>query len=458
MVRGSWRFRLVVVRDAWVARRSGTVRHADDARSDFEIDHARVVHSSSFRRLQGKTQILAIGDDDFYRTRLTHSLEVAQVSAGILQQLAANGSRLPEDLLGPSSLVSAVSLAHDLGHPPFGHGGELALNYCMRDDGGFEGNAQTLRILTRLETFSRDNGADLTRRSLLGVLKYPATRSRVKGALIDPKLVADMTMVATLDHDACLPPKACYDEDADVVDWILERLPAADRSRFLETSERPGRHARTLHKSFDCTVMDLADDVAYGVHDLEDGIALGLIERDRFGEAISPELCELFIDALRDRPLEGGGSGYEAIADALFGGEFDRKKAVGRLVHFFLRSVHVAVIDGFDEPVLAHRVELSKVARDLLDALQKLVVDDVIEHPRVQHLEFKGQRMVVSVFEALRSDPRRLLPRAVFAAYERSNGGVRVLCDHVAAMTDGSLVRTYERLFSPRMGSVFDRH
>lgn len=444
--------------DVWTARRSGAKLHADDARSEFEVDHARVVHSSSFRRLQGKTQILAIGDDDFYRTRLTHSLEVAQISSGVLQQLTVAEAELPAALLGPVSLLSAVSLAHDLGHPPFGHGGELALNYCMREDGGFEGNAQTLRILARLETFSRQHGADLTRRSLLGVLKYPAVSSQVRNVLVQPRLADCTTMIAALDHEACSPPKACYDEDADIVDWILQPLSGEERSRFVQVAGRAGRHARTLHKSFDCSVMDLADDVAYGVHDLEDAIALGLIERDRFREALTAEVCGVFVAALRDRPLEGGGEGYDAITDALFGDDFHRKKVVGRLVHFFLRSVRVVAAEGYDDPLLAHRAELTTAARELLDALQMLVVNDVIEHPRVQHLEFKGQRMVVSVFEALLSDPKRLLPGAVFAAFEQSDGGRRVLCDHIAAMTDGNLVRTYERLFSPRMGSVFDRH
>ncbi len=242
------------------------------------------------------------------------------------------------------------------------------------------------------------------------------------------------------------------------VEWILQPLTDAERRSFGETTARPGRHGRTSHKSFDCSVMDLADDVAYGVHDLEDAIALRLIERDRFCEALPPAACEVFLRTLLDRPLEGGGCDHAAVADALFGDGFSRKKAIGRLVHFFLRNVRIVEPDGFEDPLLAHRVELEAAARELLDRLQDLVVTDVIEHPRVQHLEFKGQRMVVSVFEALRSDPKRLLPGSVFEAYEGSNGGMRILCDHVAAMTDGNLVRTYERLFSPRMGSVFDRH
>lgn len=160
---------------SWLDRREGWRPQAEDARDEAAVDYARVIHSASFRRLQGKTQILNLGDGDFYRTRLTHSIEVAQIAGGIARQLQKD---FPDHPAQPSipdlSLIQAVGATHDLGHPPFGHGGEVALNYCMRKAGGFEGNGQTLRILARLERFSTNAGANLTRRTLLGVLKYPA--------------------------------------------------------------------------------------------------------------------------------------------------------------------------------------------------------------------------------------------------------------------------------------------
>lgn len=445
--------------EAWTKRRSGTERHADDARADHEIDYARIVHSGAFRRLAGKTQILAIGDDDFHRTRLTHSLEVAQVADGVLQQLrrrlSGSSAAWPA---AHGALLGTVSLAHDLGHPPFGHGGELALNYCMRDAEGFEGNAQTLRILARLEEFSRGFGADLTRRAMLGILKYPAPRSRLVDPDVIPRLHAGTTMIATLDRTSCQPPKAYYDAEGDVVEWILAPFSSSDRDEFARTVERSGRHSKTMHKSFDCSIMDLADDIAYGVHDLEDAVALGLVTESRFREGLSASACGALLGALSRRPLEGGASDYDGLVDSLFGDELLRKKAIGRLVHFLLTQVNVEVDGRFEHDLLRHRAVLTADARCLLDGLQGLVVHEVIESARVQHLEFKGQRMVVSVFEALLSDPGRLLPPNVLAAYERSGGGMRILCDHVAAMTDATLLRTYERLFSPRMGSVFDRH
>src|ERR1700722_1534280 len=145
-------------------RRSGWKVGSADARTEFEVDFARIVHCGSFRRLQGKTQILNLGDSDFYRTRLTHSLEVAQIAGSVARQLEGQYKTHPAHAcLPPLSLIQAAGFCHDLGHPPFGHGGEVALNYCMRNTGGFEGNGQTLRILSKLENFSKQHGSDLTR-------------------------------------------------------------------------------------------------------------------------------------------------------------------------------------------------------------------------------------------------------------------------------------------------------
>jgi dGTPase len=442
----------------WTARRSGRPRHADDARSDYQIDYARVIHSSSFRRLQGKTQILALGDDDFYRTRLTHSLEVAQVAEGVVQQLRMQHDETGiQEILPPSGLIGAIGLAHDLGHPPFGHGGEIALNYCMRDAGGFEGNGQTLRILSRLEGFSPRHGADLTRRAMLGALKYPIARNAALNPSIIPSLDPGPSTIAVLDRHSCKPAKTYYDEEADVVSWILEPLSVSDRELLQQVWPRAGAHGRALHKSFDCSIMDLADDIAYGVHDLEDAIALGLVGEERFRTFLPAEHCPTLIDALVRRPLDTGiDEPYHGLVSALFGDTGARKRAIGRLVHHFLRNIDIPRDSSFDEPRLGFRARLPIEVRALLDRLQALVVADVIENPRVQHLEFKGQRMVIAVFEAMCSDPVRLLPPAAYARYA-DGGGRRAICDYIAAMTDGALLKTYDRLFSPRMGSVFDR-
>ncbi|MFT5896920.1 MAG: dGTPase, partial [bacterium] len=170
----------------WLERRSEL--HNNPARgfnstgedSQFQRDRARIIHSASFRSLQSKTQVLGLGESDFYRTRLTHSLEVAQVGSGICEWLRDQKINAPHTNLIPSfSLIEAVCLAHDIGHSPFGHGGEVAMNTMMRDHGGFEANGQTLRILARLGEYSPSCGLDLTRRTMLGTIKYPAMYSEV---------------------------------------------------------------------------------------------------------------------------------------------------------------------------------------------------------------------------------------------------------------------------------------
>src|ERR1700677_393711 len=152
-----------------------------DKRSAFEIDKGRIIHSSAFRRLQGKTQVLGAGERDFYRTRLTHSLEVAQIGRGVCNEISN-----PKDFTMDTDLVEAICLAHDIGHPPFGHAGEAKLHQLLKDWGGFNGNAQNLRLMTVLEQKSTRTdypGLNLTHATLDGLVKYPFP--------IDPSLSDD---------------------------------------------------------------------------------------------------------------------------------------------------------------------------------------------------------------------------------------------------------------------------
>jgi dGTPase len=443
----------------WTDRREQWQAQGEDARDAADVDYARIIHSASFRRLQGKTQILNLGDSDFYRTRLTHSLEVAQIAGGLVRQLAQDCLDHPACAVLPDrALIQAAGAVHDLGHPPFGHGGEVALNWCMRDGGGFEGNGQTLRIVSRLEKFSAGAGANLTRRTMLAGLKYPVAFSQVADPVLAPRLADGPQTIRIIDRHASKPPKCYLDSESEVVDWILAPLSARDREAFTQVKRATGKHGKALHKSFDCSIMDLADDIAFGVHDLEDALALGLIGQQAFRRAVPEEACAPFLTRLKEKyPQEFGNDVYEGFVSALFGESGRRKRFISRMVGHFITHAGIEVLDQFEEPLIRYRAVLTGGTVPFLDALKTAVREAVILSPIVQQLEFKGQRMVVGVFEALRSEPRAFLPASTLARWEASETRDRVICDHIAGMTDAFLLKSWERLFAPRMGSVFER-
>ncbi|MDO9286555.1 MAG: dNTP triphosphohydrolase [Aquabacterium sp.] len=224
--------------NVWEARITDLGGDQSD-RDNYSRDRARIIHSAFFRRLQRKTQVLGLGESDFYRTRLTHTIEVAQVASGIVDQLLR--STAPENhkvSLPSSALIEAIALAHDIGHPPFGHGGEAALNFSMHASGGFEGNAQTLRICTKLGEYSESCGLNLTRRTLLGLLKYPAPYSAVVNSTIY------QPSKAPLNIDSFKPPKCVFDCEADSLDFIFQPI-SAERAIFQTASEVQGKHKKT---------------------------------------------------------------------------------------------------------------------------------------------------------------------------------------------------------------------
>lgn len=463
----------------WEQRRSPNIRREHESRSEWERDFARIIHSPAFRRLQGKTQVLGMGDSDFYRTRLTHSMEVAQVSAALVSNLKkrihekdrfplCEVTSLPPlivyVLLPDAHLSSAIGLAHDLGHPPYGHGGEVALNYCMRKHGGFEGNGQTLRILSRLEKYVEGYGLNPTRRLLLGVLKYPVAYSKVLKFKNTRYPKPHSSLPWLIKRKDYIPPKCYLDTESDIVSWTLVPFPQEERRLFRTPYMQDNKIH--YHMSLDASLMEIADDICYSVHDLEDAIALGLVTREKFTHIMEQNKCTpQFLHEL-DRILgEIFQHDYlEAMEDTLHGlfnaDTCVRKEKIGRLIHLFISACRLKEKKEFTSPLLRLNAELPEPFATLQKALGKVVKELVILSPGVQQLEFKGQRIVIELFEALSTDPERFLPESTKSTY-RDTGGeeakMRVICDYVAGMTDEYAAKVYERIFCPRRGSVFDR-
>jgi dGTPase len=435
----------------WKVRRAPAgVQRQEDHREEYERDRARVIHSSAFRRLQAKTQILGVLEGDFHRTRLTHSMEVAQIGRGLVLNLQ---KKFPElnDLLPRLEQIETTGLAHDLGHPPFGHGGETALNCAMADYGGFEGNGQTLRILTLLESHSPENGLDLTRRTLLGVLKYP-----VPYANLCKTSSPDATdKSANLNfQQTWKPPKCFLDTEQEVFNWILAPLSNTDQLHFCEyTRPTTQSHGRSLHKALDTSLMNLADDIAYGVHDFEDGIVLRLLTREHWQEVaqkLDPKWAEknnlLQIETMLFTRTDNSG--------------YSRRQAVGALVHALISSAELKLNDEFEEPLLGWNVILPEEPQRFLKALKETVSRHVIQLNTVQAATFKGRKIVLSLFDALSAEPEMLLPSSFQLLWKEAKSDLqqkRIICDFIAGMTDQYANRFYERLFLPGHGSVFDR-
>ncbi|MFP1754887.1 anti-phage deoxyguanosine triphosphatase [Lonsdalea quercina] len=416
--------------------------------SQFQRDRARVIHSAAFRRLQTKTQVLGLGENDFYRTRLTHSLEVAQIGSAICERLhdKYKDNEFIRIWIPSLSLIEAIGLSHDIGHPPFGHGGEVALNFSMIESGGFEGNGQTLRIVSSLAEYSPNHGMDLTRRTLLGLVKYPAPYSTVKNYNQKETLPSALP----LNMDSWHPPKCYLDDEKILLDWIFKEIPNNDVKMFSSIEFKEDKHHKTIFKSFDTTIMELADDISYGVHDLEDGIALGLITKSMWMKDIVPKI------------ISRNGSDLAKNIDFynknLFNGSNkERKHAISKLVGYFISSISVHENNVFKTPLLKLNAIQDDDSISILKALKKFVMNRVIKTPEVQVLEYKGQRIILKIFEVLRENPKRLLPKNTLNVYKNAENKNRVLCDYISGMTDSYATKLYHKLFTPDIGSIFDR-
>lgn len=438
----------------WTDRRSGQTnqRGIHDKRDPYERDRTRAIHCPAFRRLQRKTQILGTDEGDFHRTRLTHSLEVASIGRSIVRKLKhTEPAPTVLETLPSDDLISVICLLHDVGHPPFGHGGEVALNFMMRGHGGFEGNGQTLRLLTKVETSYGQFGLDLTRRVLLGLLKYPVRFSTVVARDLNLETKGLNQSIRINDW---LPPKAYFDCEQPEIDWLLSPLTNADRQSLqsLQVVPEAKTHGRARYHSLDCSIMDIADDIAYGVHDLEDAIHLQLITRERLDDVN-------FRQVLAETPL---GKNHEPLLAALFSGELcERKQAIGELVNYLITNSFVMTLDeAFESPLLQYNVNLKPEARLLLDCFMGCIYHHVIDSQEARTFEYGGQTVVLRLFEAFSSNPGSLLDvksRVLFHEAKDETARQRVICDYIANMTDEYAYRMHERLFGFNTRTIFER-
>lgn len=383
-------------------------------RSDFERDRARILHSAALRRLAAKTQVVSPGDHDFIRNRLTHSLEVAQVGREFGRSLGCD-----------PDVVDAACLSHDLGHPPFGHNGEKALNEAAKDFGGFEGNAQTLRLLSRLEPKKMTDddkpaGLNLTRATLDAATKYPWRKA-------DAPLNANGKPSRKF---------GVYDDDAAVFEWFRKDI-------------------GTRRLSMEAQVMDLADDISYCVHDVEDGIVSGMFQ---LGWLKNPEQRQRAIETTRQWYLpdtdpdvvDAALSRLEATptwvtsADGARHAHAALKDMTSQLIGRFSTAAFEATRDAYgNEPLTRHNADVIVPEETALEiaTMKGIAAHFVMSSERRQPLYEAQREVLLELVELLTLTEDHYLEPMYAQDWQSAPDDAtrqRAVIDQVASLTDNS--------------------
>jgi dGTPase len=460
-------------------------------RSPFRRDYGRLIHCPAFRRLQGKTQLFPAPDSDFFRTRYSHSLEVAQIATSIVNRINATHEYFRQHPLD-RDIVETAALAHDLGHPPFGHNGEYALDEKMKGAGGFEGNAQTLRILARLEKrqtlplgtgsgFEPLNkkgeenraGLNLTYRTLAAVLKYD---NEIPLAHTDRKKPDDIC-------------KGYYETESDVVEKIKKAV-----------AHKPGTRFRTV----ECCIMDIADDIAYSTYDLEDAFKAQFLtpvsiigqseavrtkviatikerlkiyynhlpaSQRKFGQLeLVDTLLAIFGDVYADGAeivkKPGSLSAFAtafvatdatfALSTELVTNGYSRTKLTSDLVGSFISGIEVEFNEEFPaQSIVRLNVETFK----RVEVLKNVAYQSLIMSPRLKVAEHRGKQIVGDIFDALKTKEGHLLmPDDARSIHDKIGGTankLRIICDFIACMTDRYALHFYNRLYGTNHESIY---
>jgi len=398
----------------------------NEYRTPFQIDRDRIIHSSEFRRLQGKTQVFLSGEYDFYRTRLTHSIETAQIGRSICNFLQSGpNSILDDDYFIDPDLVEGACLSHDLGHPPFGHAGERILHKIMFSYGGFEGNAQTLRIITEILYRANDGrrGMNPTRGFMDSVFKYKS--------VFDPELKPENHYI--------------YPEQEKYLRFI-----AGENVKLLSYFNE-----KDAVKSIECQIMDWADDTAYALNDVVDSANAGFITIRALENWIHSK--EASLDNEQNEFLED-------IKRWLR--ERNYKAKLGSMIGDFVRACSLEEINSPASEIsnrYKYRILIDPAIKKKADLLKKIAVDLVFRTPKLHQMEFKAHYLLTRMFEALKEEyidkkgTFKLLPdftADLIIKEEDPNKRARLVCDYLSGMTDAFAVRTYKRLFDPEFGSI----
>jgi dGTPase len=453
-------------------------------RPPYRHDYGRLIHSAAFRRLQGKTQLFPGLESDFFRNRLTHSLEVAQIAKSIAMRINGSSirSRRTGDLIDVD-LVEFAGLAHDLGHPPFGHHGEEALDSCMKDAGGFEGNAQTLRILARLEKKGKNvepfsgpkrvdtrSGLNLTFRTLASILKYDVEIPVDDNARPEPGKVT----------------KGYYASESEIVDRIRQAVVGATdfRGKF---------------KTIECQIMDVADDIAYSTYDLEDAMKANFVSpmeviydsvnfdlMAKVAEKVSSKnriqfsdddagiylrkifLFELFdfeeIEKELKRARTLGDKAVEVAYQAVMAygtscriaqNGYSRNTLTSELVDRFIKGVRCRWNPR--APAFS-KVYFSDDIFKQVETLKNYTYEKLILSSRLKVAEYRGKEIVTELFDALSKGGALLLPPDFKEWFDHAPTSLekkRVICDFIAGMTDSYAIEFYGRLKSENPQSIF---
>ncbi|NCT94297.1 MAG: dNTP triphosphohydrolase [Chitinophagaceae bacterium] len=464
-------------------------------RTEFWKDYARLIHCPAFRRLQGKTQLYPSLENDYFRTRLTHSKEVSQIAKTIARKL-----NYEQNLDIDTDLVEFASLAHDIGHPPFGHQGEEALDECMLKYGGFEGNAQTLRVLTRIEkkiatvnTFDTTSkkdlrvGLNLTYRSIASILKYDS--------IIPENETERYKLAEQKNEKKPYPVKGYNKSEADIVEAVKEKV--LNGYKLKSTPNKlTGIIELEKFKTIECQIMDISDDIAYSTYDLDDTLKANfchpfdiVFPNEEIVNKISKKVSRIFnrtitLDEVKDILYKIFTDVFYKVPDNL------RNKIDSSNIDGFIRyamDVSYRASQDLAQDGLLRNGFASKLIKKYISSIEYIpheypplstvkIKDDIrlevevlktfnyevnIQSPRLKIPAFRGKQIVREIFDILTDDEQQgymLMPNDFRDLYLNSPSDdlkYRTVCDFIAGMTDKYCIEFYTRLTSENAETFF---